>query len=125
MFIPMVNPDGVVLGNSRTGAVGKDLNREFKSRNKFLFPEVTLIKELTRNISYRWHIEMFLDFHGHSHKKNMFMFGPNYNITQPEYYRSRMMPKLLSQITSKFRYYGCSYTLPNNKLTTARAIMLN
>jgi len=23
----MLNPDGVILGNSRTGAIGKDLNR--------------------------------------------------------------------------------------------------
>lgn len=27
--IPMINPDGVVLGNTRTSAAGKDLNREF------------------------------------------------------------------------------------------------
>jgi murein tripeptide amidase MpaA len=28
----MVNPDGVIMGNSRTSAAGKDLNREFKSQ---------------------------------------------------------------------------------------------
>lgn len=27
IVVPMINPDGVVLGNSRTGALGKDLNR--------------------------------------------------------------------------------------------------
>jgi murein tripeptide amidase MpaA len=27
IIVPMVNPDGVVLGNSRTGVLGKDLNR--------------------------------------------------------------------------------------------------
>lgn len=30
-IIPMVNPDGVVLGNYRTSLSGKDLNREFIS----------------------------------------------------------------------------------------------
>lgn len=27
VIVPMINPDGVTLGNSRTGAAGKDLNR--------------------------------------------------------------------------------------------------
>ena len=50
MIIPMMNPDGVVLGNSRTGAAGKDLNREFRSKNKFLFPEVHMLKNLIAKI---------------------------------------------------------------------------
>ena len=27
VIVPMLNPDGVILGNSRCGASGKDLNR--------------------------------------------------------------------------------------------------
>jgi murein tripeptide amidase MpaA len=27
IIVPMVNPDGVIIGNSRTSAAGKDLNR--------------------------------------------------------------------------------------------------
>ena len=34
----MLNPDGVILGNSRSGAAGKDLNRCFKMKNKNIFP---------------------------------------------------------------------------------------
>ena len=68
---------------------------------------------------------MFLDFHGHSRKKNMFLFGPNYNITQSEYYKARVMPKYLSQLTHVFRYYGCIYSISPCKITTARAVMLN
>lgn len=38
----MVNPDGVIVGNHRTGLIGMDLNRRFCAGNfqKELFPEV-------------------------------------------------------------------------------------
>lgn len=44
VIIPMVNVDGVVIGNGRTGALGKDLNREFHSNNNMLNVEVVRIK---------------------------------------------------------------------------------
>lgn len=34
----MLNPDGVVLGNTRASAAGKDLNREFLCNKKDLYP---------------------------------------------------------------------------------------
>lgn len=40
----MVNPDGVVLGNTRTSAAGKDLNRQFLVASRELYPEVALVK---------------------------------------------------------------------------------
>ena len=79
----MTNPDGVILGNSRCGASGKDLNREFKTNSKALFPEIVLLKNLVDKISETHDVDLYLDFHGHSRKKNMFIFGPSYNLTQP------------------------------------------
>lgn len=29
LVIPMINPDGVVLGNTRSSAAGRDMNRMF------------------------------------------------------------------------------------------------
>jgi hypothetical protein len=34
----MMNPDGVTLGNYRTGLSGKDFNREYKDPDKEVFP---------------------------------------------------------------------------------------
>lgn len=34
----MVNPDGVLLGNHRTGALGIDLNRSFQTLDLDTFP---------------------------------------------------------------------------------------
>ena len=50
VIVPMINPDGVILGNSRTGASGKDLNRQFKTKNNSLFPEIAAIKKLVKTI---------------------------------------------------------------------------
>lgn len=47
----MLNPDGVVLGNSRTSAIGKDLNREFKARSRSLFPEIYSLKQFCNLVS--------------------------------------------------------------------------
>lgn len=45
-IIPMLNPDGVVVGNFRTGLAGRDLNRQFKTNSDFLLPEVSALKQL-------------------------------------------------------------------------------
>lgn len=42
----MINIDGVVIGNGRCSALGKDLNREFNSNNAVLNKEVVRIKDL-------------------------------------------------------------------------------
>ena len=45
-IVPMLNPDGVVIGNYRTGLSGRDFNREYKMPDKALFPEVYHFKKL-------------------------------------------------------------------------------
>lgn len=37
-IIPMLNPDGVIIGNYRTSLVGNDLNRKYLFPNPKLHP---------------------------------------------------------------------------------------
>ena len=67
---------------------------------------------------------MFLDFHGHSIKKNVFMYGPEFPIIQQHYYECRVFPKLIGSVTPMFRYYSCSFKISECKVTTARAVLL-
>ena len=51
----MLNVDGVVLGNNRTGVLGHDFNRnwftdEFNTNNAKLFPETQSIITLVKNL---------------------------------------------------------------------------
>lgn len=37
-IIPMLNPDGVLIGNFRTSLYGKDLNRLFRKNQTLMIP---------------------------------------------------------------------------------------
>ena len=78
--IPMLNPDGVVMGNFRTSLYGKDLNRLFKKNQTTMTPEVEFSRSLAFDLAkkYKKRMFMFLDFHGHSVRKNAFCYAPGF-----------------------------------------------
>ena len=45
-IVPMLNKDGVFMGNYRTGIVGDDFNRRFNSGQRQYFPEIAALKRL-------------------------------------------------------------------------------
>jgi len=65
-----------------------------------------------------------MDFHGHSGKKNVFMYGPDYSVSHPNYLSCRLLPKLISKATNAFRYYACVFRISEIKTNAARSIML-
>lgn len=67
---------------------------------------------------------VFLDFHGHSAKKNVFMFGPNYGVDNKYYLTSRLYPKIISKMTDMFRYYSCIFRISKTKANAGRAVMI-
>lgn len=85
--IPMLNPDGVIYGNYRSSLLGVDLNRRWKNPSKYLHPTIYYSKQLIKwshshhkhplncNNTFYNGVVMSCDFHGHSRKKNIFMYG--------------------------------------------------
>ncbi len=68
---------------------------------------------------------LYVDFHGHSMRKNTFLYGPYYNIAHAQFLRCRLLPKLIQKVEPSFRYYSCSFSIAEYKKSTARAVMLN
>lgn len=64
---------------------------------------------------------MVLDLHGHSVKKNIFSYAPEFALFDSNYYKSRILPKLLSDNCDMFRYYSCIFKISPGKKTTGRA----
>lgn len=44
-LIPMINVDGVVIGNARSSLVGLDLNRRWTNPHPFIHPEIYFMKK--------------------------------------------------------------------------------
>lgn len=74
-IIPMINPDGVLHGNSRCSLPGRDLNRSWDRQDPILYPEIYSIKKMIDTLYRSGTIEMICDFHGHSIKKDAFIYG--------------------------------------------------
>ena len=74
-IVPMLNPDGVIHGNYRCSLVGTDLNRRYGDVNPHLHPTVHAMKHLLQTTQRQRGVLLYLDLHGHSKKKNAFLYG--------------------------------------------------
>lgn len=63
------------------------------------------------------------DLHGHSAKKNIFAFGDESMIGTLPYLQSRIIPKILSDIISTFKYKSCLFKRSKDKKNTARVYL--
>jgi len=99
--IPMINADGVTIGNTRCSFIGRDVNRLFGTPNQKLLPEPyylrQLVKDLLKNDKHK--VLAYLDVHAHSGRKSIFMYGPYFPLHCSKYMKIRTLPKLISERT--------------------------
>ena len=76
-IVPMLNPDGVIVGNYRCSLSGCDLNRQYNklSSMKEFFPVIFHLRQMLRKLSQEREVLVYCDLHGHSRKQNIFMYG--------------------------------------------------
>jgi hypothetical protein len=119
-IIPMLNPDGVILGNSRCSINGQDLNRQFQTPDSRLHPEIFNLKSQIQSTK---DILTYLDFHSHSKKKGVFFYGPYFPLHSEFHCKIRVIPKLLSENSEIFRYYSCKFRNDWSKRKAARLVI--
>ncbi|KFW76554.1 Cytosolic carboxypeptidase 1, partial [Manacus vitellinus] len=135
-IIPMLNPDGVINGNHRCSLSGEDLNRQWQNPNPDLHPTIYHAKGLLQYLAAIKRLPLvYCDYHGHSRKKNVFMYGCSIKETMwhtsvnaascdlmedPGY---RALPKILSQIAPAFCMGSCSFVVEKSKESTARVVV--
>lgn len=120
-LVPMLNPDGVVIGNSRTSLSGCDLNRRYLNPDPQAHVEVWALKDLIS--VQRDRLFAFVDVHGHSTKKGAFLYGPQFALHNDQFHLARVVPKLMSEQTEMFRFFSCKFRVSKLKHRAARAVV--
>lgn len=105
-IIPMLNPDGVINGNYRCSLAGCDLNRKWKNPSRTLHPTIYNAKKMILNLNNERGMVFFCDLHGHSRKKDIFMYGCH-DQNEPE--KTRIFPLLLSKVCPFFSFEHSKY----------------
>ncbi|KAJ3371048.1 Cytosolic carboxypeptidase 2 [Kappamyces sp. JEL0680] len=127
-LIPMLNPDGVIVGNYRCNLKGFDLNRQWKMPpgHEANAPEVHMVKAMIERTLAAREIAFFCDMHGHSRKHGVFLYGCNNKDSPVHENKERIFPYLLSRRNPHFFVFErCHYRLQAKKQGTARIVMRN
>mmetsp|Transcript_108559 Transcript_108559/g.306027 ORF Transcript_108559/g.306027 Transcript_108559/m.306027 type:complete len:931 (+) Transcript_108559:180-2972(+) len=117
-IIPMLNPDGVIVGNYRCSLVGQDLNRQWGEPSRRHHPTIYFAKNMFRHLLADREVVLYVDIHGHSRKKNVFMYG-NSEISS---LRERVFPRLLCRSSDCFNFDDCCFKVQKSKESTARVV---
>ncbi|XP_042301970.1 cytosolic carboxypeptidase 2 isoform X2 [Sceloporus undulatus] len=122
--VPMLNPDGVIVGNYRCSLAGRDLNRNYRTLLKESFPCIWHTRAMIKRVLEEREILLYCDFHGHSRKNNIFMYGCNNKNTQEQLLHERIFPLMLSKnIPDKFSFNSCKFQVQKCKEGTGRVVM--
>lgn len=126
-LVPMLNPDGVIVGNYRTNLAARDLNRTYKDPKKGSFPTVWHMKNMLESFKKDHQVIIYCDLHGHSRKPNVFMYGCTADPkmgSMSDFVEERLFPWMMSQkAPDKFSFSGCKFRVRKCKESTARVVM--
>nr|XP_023955414.1 cytosolic carboxypeptidase 3 isoform X5 [Chrysemys picta bellii] len=123
--VPMLNPDGVIVGNYRCSLAGQDLNRNYTSDLKESFPSVWYTRNMIRRLMEERDILLYCDLHGHSRKENVFMYGcDGGEQAEVPCLHQRIFPLMMSKnCPDKFSFPDCNFKVQKSKEGTGRVVM--
>jgi len=112
-LVPMINPDGVILGNSRSSLSGVDLNRRWCNPNATMHPELYFLKKnMEATQAQSSGITLFCDLHGHNKQNNCFFYGcnkaPNEGLLS--WTKTRLLPKIFASYEPIVNFSKCKFS---------------
>ncbi|XP_016840121.1 cytosolic carboxypeptidase 2 isoform X2 [Nasonia vitripennis] len=124
-LVPMLNPDGVIVGNNRCSLSGKDLNRQYRTVMRESYPSVWHTKLMIRRLMEECGIAMYCDLHAHSRKQNIFIYGcESKRAGCPGKLAEQVFPLMLHKnAADKFSFENCKFHIEKGKEGTGRVVV--
>ncbi|CEF70735.1 Cytosolic carboxypeptidase 6 [Strongyloides ratti] len=124
-IIPMLNPDGVVLGNYRSDCLGHDLNRQYVEPNYWSTSTIYCVKNLVRQYSNDPNVELqfCIDIHAHSQKTNSFCIGNIVSKDPKNCDNQLIFPYMLAEGSSEYSLSNTVFDMDDRKEGTFRRVL--
>ncbi|CAO1409928.1 unnamed protein product [Diamesa tonsa] len=116
-LVPMLNPDGVIVGNTRSSLTGRDLNRQYRTVIRETYPSIWNTKAMLKTL--------YCDMHAHSRKHNIFIYGCENLKRHPDRrLLEQVFPLMLHKnVADKFSFENCKFKVQKNKEGTGRIVV--
>eukprot|EP00698_Gefionella_okellyi_P002295 TRINITY_DN12107_c0_g1_i1.p1 TRINITY_DN12107_c0_g1~~TRINITY_DN12107_c0_g1_i1.p1 ORF type:complete len:435 (-),score=66.82 TRINITY_DN12107_c0_g1_i1:93-1397(-) len=120
-IVPMLNPDGVFVGNYRCSYMGFDLNRHWQSPSMWSQPAIASTKRMLLEYATDpdTQLDFVIDIHAHTTMMNGFMYG-NVREDEEHHEREQALPRLLDTISRDFQYRNTVFNRDPVKAGSAR-----
>ncbi|XP_050083944.1 cytosolic carboxypeptidase 6 isoform X2 [Anopheles aquasalis] len=120
-IVPMLNPDGVFLGNNRCNVVGHDLNRSWNRLSQYTHPTLSAVMKMLKEYdnSSCYQVDFVIDIHAHSSLTGTFIYGSTYDNVY-RYERHLVFPKLFATKCEDFCQEHMMFNADDRKCGTAR-----
>ncbi|XP_049864870.1 cytosolic carboxypeptidase 2 isoform X2 [Pectinophora gossypiella] len=123
-LVPMLNPDGVIVGNNRCSLTGKDLNRQYRTVIRETYPPVWHTKVMIRRLQEECGVALYVDLHAHSRKHNVFIYGCESRRNSDKRLQEQVFPLMLHKnAADKFSFENCKFRIQRSKEGTGRVVV--
>ena len=123
-IIPMLNPDGVALGNARCNLGLVDLNRNYSNPSPTQHPTIFNFKKFLKQVKEdHREILVFVDIHSHSKKPNCFLYGnPSKDLCGKDKELNVFLHCFLAHC-DMLRIQDCNFAFQKEKENCARVVL--
>eukprot|EP00039_Didymoeca_costata_P024826 m.11606 g.11606 ORF g.11606 m.11606 type:complete len:462 (+) comp4488_c0_seq2:346-1731(+) len=120
-IVPMLNPDGVYVGNYRSSVSGYDLNRCWQFPKDWAHPTIVAVKGLLTRYSAdpKYNLRFYLDLHAHTTNQNSFLYG-NYYADRERMMHQKVFPNIMAAFCDDFSESNTDFNAHKVKEGTGR-----